>query len=161
MKTLLTLIACTLFFGCSHKPKPVTIENRVTSDLERARQDTHRLDSLDAYYKAKARASSVPIVKPVTIYYGVSVDTVIEFTPLTVLVWQMLKSPEAKVTLDGYADTTGGTIYNQALSERRAAKAAMVLGAMGVDSSRIFWAGHGELPGELSKSRKTVITVKP
>jgi len=47
------------------------------------------------------------------------------------------------IAVMGHADITGGSQYNQALSERRAQTVAMELGAMGIDPSRIRLGAAG------------------
>ncbi len=66
-----------------------------------------------------------------------------------------------KVTISGYADTTGSKAYNQALSYRRAMAVLEALVALGVPRDHLAAVGLGELSGPLSKSRKTVITICP
>ncbi len=66
-----------------------------------------------------------------------------------------------KVMVSGYADTTGKTSYNMALSRRRAMAVVEALVALGVDRNMITAVALGEVSGSLPKARKTVITIIP
>src|SRR5690554_7636997 len=56
-----------------------------------------------------------------------------------------LKSnPNAKVDVQGYADSVGSASYNQRLSEKRAKNVAKILEQAGISSSRINILGQGE-----------------
>lgn len=52
--------------------------------------------------------------------------------------------PNAKFTVDGHTDSTGGDALNQRLSESRALSVKEYLVAHGVDEFRLSSAGHGE-----------------
>ena len=49
-----------------------------------------------------------------------------------------------KVTIEGHTDATGGTGYNQGLSERRAQNVANFLINAGAKSSQVSYVGYGE-----------------
>ena len=55
-----------------------------------------------------------------------------------------LDNPEITAEIYGHADSTGPTVYNQKLSERRAKAVVDYLVAKGVDSSRLSPVGFGE-----------------
>jgi len=55
----------------------------------------------------------------------------------------MQRNPELKITIHGHTDDQGGTDYNQTLSENRAKEIALYLTALGLDSTKISWQGHG------------------
>ena len=52
--------------------------------------------------------------------------------------------PSAKAVIEGHADYTGREVYNQALSERRAASVRDHLIAAGIDADRLSTVGYGE-----------------
>ena len=54
------------------------------------------------------------------------------------------KYPQTLLDIDGHTDNTGGTEYNQALSERRAVSVARYLNSKQVDSRRLLVVGFGE-----------------
>src|SRR5471032_2609232 len=54
------------------------------------------------------------------------------------------ENPDRKVIIEGYTDSTGGSGYNQSLSERRATSVQVALVKMGVDPSRIVTQGYGQ-----------------
>ena len=53
-------------------------------------------------------------------------------------------NPEITAEIYGHADSTGPTVYNQKLSERRAKAVVDYLVGKGVDSSRLSPVGFGE-----------------
>jgi len=55
------------------------------------------------------------------------------------------KYPNTDLLIVGYTDTEGSTVYNQALSERRATSVSNFLAAQGVTVARLKTAGLGEL----------------
>ena len=55
------------------------------------------------------------------------------------------KYPNTDLLIVGYTDTEGSTVYNQGLSERRAASVSNYLAAQGVTAARLKTAGRGEL----------------
>lgn len=52
--------------------------------------------------------------------------------------------PERTIAIEGFTDSVGDDVYNQALSERRAATVRLALADAGVDSARIISRGYGE-----------------
>jgi outer membrane protein OmpA-like peptidoglycan-associated protein len=52
--------------------------------------------------------------------------------------------PQRKARVEGYTDSTGGTDYNQALSDRRAKAVRTSLVDMGISNDRISTQGYGE-----------------
>ena len=52
--------------------------------------------------------------------------------------------PTADAVIEGHADSTGRAVYNQGLSERRAASVRDHLIAAGVEAGRLSTVGHGE-----------------
>lgn len=54
--------------------------------------------------------------------------------------------PDVFVQLDGFADERGDAVYNQKLSDRRAAHVKDVLVANGIPAERISVKAHGESP---------------
>lgn len=52
--------------------------------------------------------------------------------------------PQRTVSIEGFADSTGTTEHNQALSERRAGSVRSALQEMGVPAARISSKGYGE-----------------
>ena len=53
-------------------------------------------------------------------------------------------NPERKVRVEGFTDATGGDVFNQQLSERRAASVANALRRSGVGPERVIVAGYGK-----------------
>lgn len=60
------------------------------------------------------------------------------------VVMHLNDSPETKVDVIGYTDSTGSAEYNQQLSEKRAKAASDYIEAQGIESSRITTIGKGE-----------------
>jgi uncharacterized repeat protein (TIGR01451 family) len=52
--------------------------------------------------------------------------------------------PDLRVRIEGHTDSVGSESYNQRLSERRALAVRDFLVGLGIDSSRLEWAGYGE-----------------
>ena len=52
--------------------------------------------------------------------------------------------PKSQVVVEGYASSDGSKVYNQKLSEERAASVKDALTALGADTSRISTVGFGE-----------------
>lgn len=51
---------------------------------------------------------------------------------------------QVEFNVDGHTDASGSDIFNQSLSERRAASVVRFLEGLGVDSARLRAKGHGE-----------------
>jgi outer membrane protein OmpA-like peptidoglycan-associated protein len=62
------------------------------------------------------------------------------------------KYPDTVIVVEGHADSTGSTSYNQRLSERRANSVASYLQNLGVRGSRIDAVGFGESQPRASNS---------
>ncbi|WP_442108003.1 OmpA family protein [Pseudomonas sp. NUPR-001] len=56
----------------------------------------------------------------------------------------LLANPERKVRVEGFTDATGGDLFNQQLSERRAASVANALRRNGIAPERVKVAGYGK-----------------
>lgn len=56
----------------------------------------------------------------------------------------MFENPYHKASIEGHADSRGGDIYNQKLSESRAYSVKNALVAQGVEASRLIIRGYGE-----------------
>jgi outer membrane protein OmpA-like peptidoglycan-associated protein len=52
--------------------------------------------------------------------------------------------PQRNIVIEGYTDSTGDEVYNQKLSERRAATVRDFLASAGVDPGRVSVRGYGE-----------------
>lgn len=78
-------------------------------------------------------------------------------------------NPGTSVTVIGHTDNTGGTEYNQRLSERRAAAVAVVLTGNGVPGERVTTVGRGysqpiasnDTPGGRAQNRRVEIIITP
>lgn len=70
-------------------------------------------------------------------------------------------NPDAKLTIDGYADKNSGSkAYNLKLSKKRAQAVAKAITKAGVDKSRLTVVGHGVIPQiykEKAKNRLTTL----
>lgn len=55
----------------------------------------------------------------------------------------MTNSPDAKLTLNGYSDSSGAPTFNQMVSEVRASSVKSYLSGKGINPSRIMALGHG------------------
>jgi OOP family OmpA-OmpF porin len=53
-------------------------------------------------------------------------------------------NPHVRVGVEGHTDSTGGDVYNQSLSERRAASVRDYLANAGVGADRMDTSGYGE-----------------
>lgn len=77
--------------------------------------------------------------------------------------------PGTSVVVIGHTDNTGGTEYNQRLSERRAAAVTMVLTSNGVPAGRVQAVGRGydapiasnATPGGRAQNRRVEIIITP
>lgn len=56
---------------------------------------------------------------------------------------RLMKNPNEKIRISGYADMTGTPTYNKELSERRAESAAKYLEWKGISADRISTHGYG------------------
>ena len=56
----------------------------------------------------------------------------------------LMQNPNRTVLVEGFTDSTGGTAYNQQLSERRANSVRAALTQMGVSADRVAMRGYGE-----------------
>ena len=78
-------------------------------------------------------------------------------------------NPDSTVVVIGHTDNTGGTEYNQRLSERRAASVALVLTNNGVSANRVHTVGRGytapiasnDTPGGRAQNRRVEIIITP
>ena len=76
---------------------------------------------------------------------------------------------DSTVRVIGHTDNVGSTVYNQALSERRAAAVAAILTANGVEAWRVQTAGVGyhqpvasnDTPGGRAQNRRVEIVITP
>lgn len=81
---------------------------------------------------------------------------------------QMRPYPKAQILVQGFADSTGGEDKNKTLSEDRARAVAAVLGAKGIDASRIEARGYGTdspaasnvTPKGRNRNRRVEVTVR-
>ena len=81
---------------------------------------------------------------------------------------QMQPYPKAQILVQGFADSTGGEDKNKTLSEDRARAVAAVLGAKGIDASRIEARGYGTdspaasnvTPKGRNRNRRVEVTVR-
>jgi len=81
---------------------------------------------------------------------------------------QMQPYPKAHILVQGFADSTGGEDKNKTLSEDRAHAVAAVLGAKGIDASRIEARGYGTdspaasnvTPKGRNRNRRVEVTVR-
>jgi outer membrane protein OmpA-like peptidoglycan-associated protein len=70
-----------------------------------------------------------------------SADTMRKLYPLATL---LKGEPQRSIVIEGYTDSTGDEVYNQKLSERRAATVRDFLASAGVDPQRVSVRGYGE-----------------
>lgn len=97
-------------------------------------------------------AEPAPVADPlpaVTLSKGAFEHDSTELTPeaktsLDQTVTHLKESPETKVDVIGYTDSTGSAEYNQKLSEKRAQSASNYLESKGIDESRVTTVGKGE-----------------
>ncbi len=147
--SILVISAC--LFACSKKPKhePIIQADTVVVHIDTVKR-SHR-----------PYAPFIPRVAPM--YYGVNVDTLTAPQKAIVarLAGKLKKSPNATVTLTGFADTTGSAKYNLSLTHRRALNVLEALVVYGIDRNRMTAIGMGEIRGKLTQCRKTVITINP
>ena len=81
---------------------------------------------------------------------------------------KMQPYPKAQFLVQGFADSTGGEDKNKTLSEDRASAVAAVLGAKGIDVSRIEARGYGTespaasnvTPKGRNRNRRVEVTVR-
>ena len=88
-------------------------------------------------------------VPAVTLSKGAFEHDSTELTPeaqssLDQVVTHLKASPETRVDVIGYTDSTGSAAYNQKLSEKRAQSASNYLESQGIDESRVTTIGKGE-----------------
>jgi outer membrane protein OmpA-like peptidoglycan-associated protein len=71
----------------------------------------------------------------------------------------MKQYPDAKLTIDGYADkSTGGKAHNLKLSKERAQHVADALKKEGIDANRITIVAHGDVPQIYKDNAKNRVT---
>jgi outer membrane protein OmpA-like peptidoglycan-associated protein len=82
-------------------------------------------------------------------------------TTLAGLVKELKANPGLTVDLEGYADPVGKRDYNVALSQRRVEAVRRYLVGSGIELSRIFFVGLGQLDDSgLSNAQKRRVTLK-
>jgi outer membrane protein OmpA-like peptidoglycan-associated protein len=78
-------------------------------------------------------------------------------------------NPNSTVQVIGHTDNVGSTVYNQGLSERRAAAVAAILTSNGVETWRVQTTGRGyhqpvasnDTPGGRAQNRRVEIVITP
>jgi len=78
------------------------------------------------------------------IYFAFDSDEPLAIESLELLMQRMQQSPRTTVRIAGYADTSGSSAYNLALSQRRAQAVADRFRARGIAANRIDVSGLGE-----------------
>lgn len=82
------------------------------------------------------------------------------------LVGFLKRHPEAKVSVEGHADSIGPEDYNLLLSYRRAKAVVLLLGSSGVKEDRMVISATGEfallegVPGDSGENRRVLLQVK-
>jgi len=106
------------------------------NSLAQARADGERLD------QTLERTDEVGL----DVSFRTDDDSVLaqSMSPLLKLGALVASMPQARVRIDGYADSRGSDAWNDALSLRRAQSVAAVLAAAGVPSERLVLAAHGK-----------------
>jgi outer membrane protein OmpA-like peptidoglycan-associated protein len=109
---------------------------RLDNSLAQARADGERLD------QTLERTDEVGL----DVSFRTDDDSVLaqSMSPLLKLGALVASMPQARVRIDGYADSRGSDAWNDALSLRRAQSVAAVLAAAGVPSERLVLAAHGK-----------------
>ena len=62
---------------------------------------------------------------------------------LTEVIRTMQQNPELRVSVEGHTDSSGGKVYNQSLSERRARMVATEVIEGGIAAARVSVRGYG------------------
>ena len=82
------------------------------------------------------------------------------------LVGFLKRHPEAKVSVEGHADSVGPEDYNLLLSYRRAKAVVLLLGSSGITEDRMVISAAGEfallegVPGDSGKNRRVLLQAK-
>ncbi|MBY5920668.1 OmpA family protein [Ferrimonas balearica] len=88
-----------------------------------------------------------PVVLPAMhseVHFAFDSATPLDEPPLTAVVDRLVRYPDARVIVKGYADATGPDAYNMKLSERRAEAIKAELVRQGVNPDQITVEGFGE-----------------
>jgi len=116
----------------------------------------HMMDKQEAEMRDALAASDAAAVRregdllAVTLKGDVSFDTNSDtirpglYNELDRISQIMVKYPQTSIVVAGYTDSTGSDVYNQQLSERRAANVKNALVQRGVQEYRINAMGYGE-----------------
>jgi outer membrane protein OmpA-like peptidoglycan-associated protein len=128
-----------LFFTACVSTRSRTVEKQVTETKVQApvAQPVDRHDSALAFVNQELKEG----IQFRTGSAEIPTDTRATLGKLAELLKQ---DPEQKLKLDGFADNTGTTQFNQSLSEKRAEAVRTFLIEQGVDSAQIQASAHGE-----------------
>ena len=139
-------IALLLAQGCSSG-----YQRAYDRETQKLQAEQQALDAKDTAEHAQASRFAA------VVYFDVG-STVVGKDGERELQWfvdKMQPYPKAVILVQGFADSTGSEGKNKTLSEDRARAVATVLGAKGIDASRIMTQGYGtESPAAANASAK-------
>lgn len=98
-------------------------------------------------YKGPILDNDKPILMPTDLLFGYNESKLRESARLSLMKLGILiqRNPDASFFIEGHTDTTGGTEYNQTLSEQRALAVKNWLSdSLKIESSQIRTVGYGE-----------------
>lgn len=134
-------------------------------------RETHRLEADQRAADARDKAEHAQASKFAAVVYFEVGSAVVGQDGQRELQWfveKMQPYPRSEVLVQGFADSTGSETNNKTLSEDRAHAVAAVLGAKGIESSRLVVQGYGtESPAAAnvsatgrSRNRRVEVTVR-
>jgi outer membrane protein OmpA-like peptidoglycan-associated protein len=154
-------VGFTYHFKESASKKPAPVPEPVVQIKEVVRHDT-------VFVKTPAPAAPKVQTRTVTkdfskeIFFTIGKTSVNEYNQQASIdetVAFMKQYPDAKLTIDGYADkSTGGKAHNLKLSKERAQHVADALKKEGIDANRITIVAHGDVPQIYKDNAKNRVT---
>jgi Outer membrane protein and related peptidoglycan-associated (lipo)proteins len=152
-------VGFTYHFKATSKAAPAPAPEPIIQIKEVVKHDT-------VFVKVPAPKETKTVTKEFTkeIFFGFdnsSVNDLNKKAAIEETVAFLKANPDAKLTIDGYADkNTGSKAYNLKLSKKRAQAVAKAITKAGVDKNRLTVVGHGVIPQmykEIAKNRLTTL----
>lgn len=113
-------------------------------DYTEVNRGTNPLDASDDIMKPKVVKIDKVVISHINFEFDSNKLTKSNIKDLEKLLSQLKEFPNAKVTLNGYADSSGPDAYNMKLSKSRAQSVKKYLMSKGVNADRLICNGKGE-----------------
>jgi len=144
--------------ACPNTPAGVAVDTEgcpLDSDRDGVTDDRDRCPATAA--GARVDANGCEILEFRTIYFGFDSDVVLQTSRrvLDASASVLLRHPDVRVEISGYADSRGPEAYNLALSQRRADAVRSYLEQAGVNTARMTARGYGEPPPDAANQTAT------